>query len=430
MPGRYRIKTSVGLNRTLASIGEIASGCYAPRYIPSAAIGSLPYLRVDNVREFVPNLSPRDLVYVDPTDFTPTERQRVTLLAGDVVVSRTGTLGKAFVVPPSLEGAIMSQHLTRLRPANLADGVALAAYLNSTAGKRAAYNYASGSTRPELTHEAVRQIPVDLPEVPEELEISAASIGAQFDRMVRAAEEAIRICTQLTPAIDLARLDKAYMGSIQALDDPATSWLPRYWHPVSRAAEDALQREYACIPLGEIASVRRGSGTTSADYSIEGVPFVRTSSLINYAVDFFPDHYASEETYARHEPKPTTGDVLLSMEGKVGCVALVGDRERYAVKNHIEVIRINSADTTTPGFLFAFLSSPPGQVQIARRTIVQSTISGLGSASRDLNIPIAANAAGRTYERVVSEVNELVDEHLAARAALFQTLATLKKLSS
>src|SRR5437879_4929922 len=75
----------------LGSLATIRSGTYIDEYRPDG----LPFVRVDSIREFQLNLNPEDGACISPNH--PDVNPRVQLQPGDVVISRTGTLGKAFV---------------------------------------------------------------------------------------------------------------------------------------------------------------------------------------------------------------------------------------------------------------------------------------------------------------------------------------------
>jgi hypothetical protein len=112
LPKRYVDQVDVEDAVQIDGVCDVASGVYSDSYSPATTRGAVPYLRVNNVREFVPNVTPCDLEYVIPrSDWG----NRVCVAHGDVIIARTGTLGRAFVVPRSLDGAVMSQHVTRLR---------------------------------------------------------------------------------------------------------------------------------------------------------------------------------------------------------------------------------------------------------------------------------------------------------------------------
>lgn len=129
---------------------RIVSGSYVDEYYPR---GSL-YLRVQNVRERELDLS--DIEYVDVIRSAIPEKIRVK--TGDVLLTRTGTTGVAFVATDELEGAVISQHLTRIVPNRRVDPLYLALCLNSDMCRLQMQRPLAGSLQKELTHDAMKAV--------------------------------------------------------------------------------------------------------------------------------------------------------------------------------------------------------------------------------------------------------------------------------
>ena len=396
---------------------DVASGVYAKEYTAAEALGAVPYLRVNNVREYIPNLTARDLKHVVPHE---SWGSRVCISAGDVVISRTGTLGRAFLATHEIDGAVMSQHVTRLRMHDSGNDKALliAAYLNSEEGKAQILSVASGSTRLELTHENILEtrIPRRILEI-KGVALRLGDIQAMLRTSLAGYVNASQGCSKLVPP---ASNPESFFSA--RFDGPSfkRTLAPRFHEPNRAAIEEALQDRYECLPLGEIALVKRGAGSRAVEYEGRGVPYIRTSSVVNYGIELFPEHYGAESTYHAHSQGVGPGDILLTMEGKIGLVALLGQDERCIIKNHIEFIRLHKSSPVPPEFVYALLSSYIGQTQIARRVVVQATIPGLGAASRSILIPVAgrSKAAERKFQQVMKQAVPLVRSAAMARAKL------------
>lgn len=415
----------------LGDVVDMASGLYVSEYVAATEERSRPYLRVDNVRSFLPNLTGPDLVHVR-ADLVP-GYQRVSVRVGDVVIARTATLGRAFVVDGSLDGAVMSQHVTRLRVRERGeDTVAphvLAAYLNTPAGKEAVISRASGSTRLELTHHdlASVEIPAALASVlmDEALDARIASLfGEMRERVLAARARCGALAGEPLEEEGGLRIASVPFGE-RAFEE---SMLPRFHEPGWERVASILASHFQLARLGDLARVQRGAGTTSREYRDSGIPYFRTSSLVNEGIDLFPEHYGDEATYQEHGQGVGAGDVLLTIEGKIGFVALLADGERALVKNHIEVVRPTSAKLPA-GFLTAWLGSWPIQRQLARYTVVQTTIPGIASASREVLVPVS----GRTpsSQRLLAEVMAFaeveVQRSLRARRSLMDEFNRLRE---
>lgn len=390
LPKRYIDEVNVEDAVQVGQLCDIASGVYADEYLPRSSKGSVQYLRVNNVHEFVPNVTPCDVEHVAPRrDWG----DRVCVAGGDVIIARTGTLGRAFVAPSSLDGAVMSQHVTRLRLREQAPGRAqlLAAYLNSAQGKAQVMAVASGSTRLELTHDDINRL-----RIPRSVVVGgrladvAGGVERDFEDAVGGAVAAFEACNRLAPVADA---QEQFFAVTHDETSFANSLAPRFHRPSRARLEAALTEEYECVPLGQVALVKRGAGSLAAEYESDGIPYIRTSSIVNYGIELFPEHYGTEETYRAHRQNVGPGDILLTMEGKIGAIALLGEQERCLIKNHVEFVRLHRMSPVPAEFVYALLSSHIGQTQIERRTVVQATIPGLGSESRSLLIPIAGRNA-------------------------------------
>lgn len=422
LPRQHVIAEVLGETTPLGEIAEIASGLYVRRYISPDTPGAVPYLRVDNVREFVPNMTDGDVVYVN-ADLVPSY-ERVSVKAGDVVIPRTATLGRAFVVPELFEGAVMSQHATRLRLRSrdhVVSPLVLAAYLNTQVGQEAVLARASGSTRLELTHANLAEVPVPKKLSRVKLEQDAEQ---RSETLLRQSMESVASARLLCERLCGEAIPKPNSGFRTFMADLAKcgfvkSGLPRFHEPEVTEAIDRLGRSFELRPLGKLAEVRRGAGTTSREYRSKGIPYLRTSSLVNNGIDLFPAHFGDESTYRKHGQNVGTGDILLTIEGKIGLVALLGKDERVLIKNHIEVVRPMATCPLPPEFIAAWLGSSVAAAQIRRATIIQATIPGIASASRDLVIPVrSVDGKSDTFDRVVEEIEFEMTKSTQARAAL------------
>ncbi|MCB9567060.1 MAG: hypothetical protein H6710_07610 [Myxococcales bacterium] len=385
--GAIAIATANADAIAVAELCEVSSGIYSEAYVAPEAEGAIPYLRVNNVRALVPNLTPGDLVHVR---FQPEWGERARARVGDVVIARTGTLGRAFVVPACLDGAVLSHHVTRLRlrAPDPERALLIAAYLNTREGKAQVAALASGSTRPEITHADVDRLRIPARLLAASMpEGTASSIDADLVAALAGAAAAFDAIGGLVrpPAGGSERVFTAPYDR-EALVRALT---PRYHRPSQVALEARLRERYACEPLGRFALIRRGAGSRAAEYEDEGLPYARTSAIINHGLELYPEYRGSEATYRAHGQGAGPGDLLLTIEGKIGGVALLGEGERCLVKNHVEIIRLHEGAPAPVELVYALLASHLGQAQLGRRIVVQSTIPGIGSASRRLLVPVA-----------------------------------------
>jgi type I restriction enzyme, S subunit len=360
---------------------DIASGMYFQEYSPEGM--GKKYLRVDNIREFVCDLNKEDLVYV--SNGAKEISKRIIAEEGDLLLARTGTLGKVALVFGPIIGSILSQHVSRLslKKEEIDPGF-LASFLNSDLGKTQILSNAFGSTRPELTKDALSEI-----EVPD------IDIGTQII-IGREAKRGIEYYYSHLETINQAICEYEKALQVIPFEDNLTrtfkvdhlgeNWVPRYYIPNHKVFVENIKNQFKCEKLSKIATIERGKGTRVSEYSDKGIPFIRTTSLINYSIDPFPDHYATSETYYEFSQLIARGDLLLSMEGKIGNIALLSNHDSCVFKNHIVHIRARDPMHSIP--LFLFFASKVGQIELKRNTIIQSTIPGLSNRLNDILIPM------------------------------------------
>lgn len=153
---------------------------------------------------------------------------RATLLAGDVLVSKDGTIGKVAIVPPDLEGGNITQHVLRVSPAA---GI-LPEYIARAIEAPLSQNWMHG----ELKGIGLQGVNVgDFRRMP--IPVAPASEQAVLCRVVGAALESLRVqntaCARAGDAIavlDQAVLAKAFRGELvpqDPNDEPASMLLER-----------------------------------------------------------------------------------------------------------------------------------------------------------------------------------------------------------
>lgn len=429
-PFRAQTRQATSIIKKWVSLGqicEIVSGQYVNQYVPHDSADAKLFLRVDSVREFVPNLSDRDCEYVSIKNQV---QDRSRIKEGDVVIARTGTLGKAFVATKSLAGSVLSQHLTRLTLKEDAqedltpEFICLA--LNSTFGKEQLLGVGSGSTRLEITHERLSTV-----RIPILKKALIASMTESVRSSVRGEESALKLIFEaktelenILPQINSKSSSKWY--SIPS-KDLGVLWTASMYSKNGIELEKNILRSYETKPLNAIAAVFRGKGTKSSDYRSHGIPFIRTTSLMNNGLDFFPDHYADLETYKNYKQEIREGDLLVSIEGKIGSVAILQAEWPVVFKNHIEGIRLYDSAGVNPYFVYLLFLTKQYQELFKRRTVVQATIPGMASRLREIPIIIGRNNEEKEFSRMATRISDKAKKAMQLKLAAYKNLHAAKE---
>ncbi|MCM1388099.1 MAG: hypothetical protein NC231_12285 [Bacillus sp. (in: Bacteria)] len=176
-------------------------------------------------------------------------------------------------------------------------------------------------------------------------------------------------------------------------------WSTNYYDRLYVKTADCLKKYNAAIPLRKVVTIDNGEEVGSENYnefiqrSIDDKPFIRTSDIVNWEVDLYPDSYISKSDLVGIKQNIKTNDVIFTKDGKIGCAGLITDADNVVLSSGIEILRVKDSaiqEGITPEYLFTVLSiSEIGRYAAVRRTVVASTIPHLREERlMDIEIPI------------------------------------------
>jgi hypothetical protein len=279
----------------------------------------------------------------------------------------------------------------------------LCCYLNSEAGRQALIDGGAGSTRLELTHESLGGLLIPMMSVEEQLEWELR-LTASIAAYEHAASQLRQLVTEANSLIasDLVRSEGAASPRCFESFSVKSSAVREMWNigahkPGGGSLIEAVSTLFAMSTLRSLGLIERGKGVRVSQYARTGIPFVRTSSLIDGLYDPLPDHFATPETYRSFGQEIEDGDILYSMEGRIGEVSLLFSASPVVFKNHIQRIRLLSRPSGSKGdafigWLYLVLRGIVGHLQAQQFSNIQSTIPGLGNRLGDFLIPVEAIA--------------------------------------
>lgn len=180
-------------------------------------------------------------------------------------------------------------------------------------------------------------------------------------------------------------------------------------------------KKWQTIPLSEIATVKKGNEVGSDNYNKyldkkdSDIPFIRTSDLVNYEVDQFPDFYIPEEIYQELMQDVKAGDVLFTKDGKIGMSAMITKNDKAIIASGMVRLRLKAEAkkyNLSSEYLFIVLSlKETGLYPAIRRTVVASTIPHLREERlKEFEIPILDKTSMDEITKLVKEAFELKDE--------------------
>jgi Type I restriction modification DNA specificity domain len=188
-----------------AIVFEMLNGAEVREYqddgVPYLRIGDLKYLDID----------PDTVVCIDPQS-AEKGLNKIELLTGDVLLSRSGSLAVSAVVDSNWTHALISSHLIRLRLRdNRFDPYFFALFLSIAPGKMQIQQWSNGGVQPEINQPALKGIYV--PVVPKntqlqirKLILKAKELRNESKRLLEVAKRAVEMAIEKDEAAGMAFL--------------------------------------------------------------------------------------------------------------------------------------------------------------------------------------------------------------------------------
>ena len=355
------------------------------------------------------------------------KRKKFKVIPNDVLISNTGKyLGFACLIPDIIKEATTNQNVIRIRFKEKTETkftpFFIMSFLNSLFGQIEIESLLTLTGQKYLNMEKLRKFKIPKIEDKGIKEISEKTkkiIEKEIESLSKL-EQAQKIFYQKL-GIDFSKIKKEKYYSVKLSDFKDDDlWTPAFSYPLYVNTLKAIQKKWQTVPLGEIATVKKGDEVGSDNYNKyldkkdNDIPFIRTSDLVNYEVDQFPDFYIPEEIYQELKQDIKAGDVLFNNDGKIGLVAMLTPQDKVIIQSHIKRLRLKAEAkkyNLTPEYLFLVLTiKEVARYQAERYTVIQSTIPTISNHIIDIQIPILDKNSIDEITKLVKEAFELKDE--------------------
>lgn len=407
-------------NPTL-NLGEISTlkGGYTPNYthfqkepIEEEKVYKtiFPFIKSSNVKRGFLDLN--NLSYID-------KYAQNTLLGNsiiqrkDVLIAMTGTVGAVALVPENIKEGNISQNVVRIRIkkdfVNKIPKEYLIAILNSKFGQIQIQGLLTSTNQKYLNQIGIRKIKIPLLKNLKKL----SDLYKRIYNIEYSSFNKINHAKQIFEneiGIDYQSIldKKTYVVGANDLTDFLT---PKFYYPTYLNTLKRLKKKFKTVKLGEVAEIKRGDEAGSENYKRyidkkdTDVPFIRTSDLVNYEIDNYPDYYIDEEIYKELNQDIKEGDLLVSNDGKIGLLAVLTKEDKCIIQSHIRRVRFfNYIDSY---YALAFLATVFGQFQFKQFTFTQATIPTISDRLREIEIPLINPQKQKEISDLVKDAFEL-----------------------
>jgi len=355
--------------------------------------GPFPRIYVDDPEQGVPFLSSSEMMEarLSPERYVSSllSRNLDSLLVreGTILISRSGTVGNVAYCTADFDGMAVTEHAVRVIANDERDLGLLYAFLKSAAGQFLIKRSRSGSVvesiyESDISSLVLPLLPRRLRERLTEMIQEVSRLRVQANALLDEAEvEVQRQCglpdmEKLAPKPQQGSLSEALVYAV-----PSTKVLnteshfgsvrldATYYDPVADRLRQLILKSGGL----ELASVLRGVRNSRlrkriyVDDPSAGVPMIGGKQLVQVRPTDV-SYLSRVLTRGIDEETVKSGWTLVSCGGTLGRTLFVHRNfEGWAVSQHVMRLIPNEAEIQ-PGFLYAFMASPYGQVQIAQRS--------------------------------------------------------------
>ena len=340
-----------------------------------------------------------DGFYITPEKNNTLKRSK--LQKNDVLFTTIGNVGISAVVNENVKDANINQNVVRMKiNEQFTSPQYLSCFLNSKITRFQVDNLFTGNIYPMLSYPKIKSLKIFIKDKKTENTITQNLIKAEQYQV-----EALRLIKQAQGIflkalnIDYSKIkNNKHFAISNALFQKENMMTPAFFNPLFISTLNEIEKNNVCDTLGNVADFKNGDEVGSANYKgyLErketDVPFVRTSDLVNYDFDTYPDYFIENSIYAEIGQDIKGQEILFTKDGKIGFVAMTTNFDKGILGSGILRI-IAKREKINPFYLFIALSVKEiGLYQAQQRTVVASTIPHLREDRIcDFKIPFVDN---------------------------------------
>lgn len=153
----------------------------------------VPFLRITDIKNF--SFDQESIRYISKEEASGMKSE--TVQQGDLLISRSGTLGIAIPIHEGLSGAVFGSYFIRMRPKIPVNRDYLAFYLNSPLGKIQVEQVGTGAIQTNLTIPAIQNMKLVIPDVKIQKQIAD-----MWTKSISLREESIALIKEATTLLE------------------------------------------------------------------------------------------------------------------------------------------------------------------------------------------------------------------------------------
>lgn len=348
----------------------------------------IPLLRTQNVKEFFIDLE-SGLIYID--DEFHNKLKKTQILPNDVLLARSGSIGNACIVPKDFPIA-NSADIIFIRGLKEIIPEFLVAFLNSKYGSFQVERGVSGGLQGHINLFSLEKllIPILNNKQQEKIKQTVLSALRNFEK-----SKNLYLCAEnlLLEELDLKDFkpedELFYIVNSSDLES-AHRADAEYFQPKYEKIISEVKSKTKVSKLQDVATVRRGSLIDPNFYDeVKGTSYIRGRDFSAGRLEKTNLIYISQKFKPKAEARVKTGDLVFSLIGSVGALALVDEEFNNSfISNNTGMIAIKNKNEILPECLMIILQSIVGRLQFEKEASRTAQPKISDSQVRNFSIPI------------------------------------------
>ena len=349
-------------------VKPVTGGSTPPAHLFKEKGRGVPFLKTSAIGRHIINLN--DLYYIDHEFHKKTIKRTITK-PYDVIYSMTGKfMGKAALCPPVLEELNMSQNSVLLRTESELKSAFLTIFLNSDINRIQVKGAYSITKQKFLNQGKIKNLKI--PVYKKQYEPALSDYIDGINCYYNAIKNIEFIINQFKENyLSLLSNTALYGFTINSATLDKCLLLPNHYRPdVATAIGNILQGNQSL--QFDMENIRKGNEIGSENYIDEGYPFIKTSDIMNFDVDYEPNYYCSPALAAQTSQDIKKGDIIFTKDGKLGEIAIIQDNANIVISSGLVKYRPRNQDELY--WVFLLLSSDYGKAYFTKWFVIASTM--------------------------------------------------------
>ncbi len=288
----------------------------------------------------------------------------------EIIYSMTGKyMGKAAMCPNTIEEINMSQNSVRITTNKKRNNAFLEIFLNSTLNRIQVKGLYSITKQKYINQTKISQLKV--PKYYEDYNILIDKYLFAFDRYYESLNTIKNVINEFNNLI--INNNKAINTfKIQSKEINKKLFTPSFYSSIALEKEKINFQYFNFEDNMEKNRWYTGKDIGSNNYADNGIPFIKTSDIVNFDVDYHPDCYCKENSYKNILKK---GDIVFTKDGKIGEVAIIGQDSKIMPAGGLTIFHPQNDDERYG--IFLVLSSKYGKLMFEKWSVIASTMTHL-----------------------------------------------------